>query len=601
MFFFRDAAGRVRYDNGEYINKGFACKNPIFPDWESYFHSYDKHATDYILEYVFKPAKMIYTLLNAFKAIIRTLPFIGIDANIIPPYIYLFITLLIFNDVAKKHGAKIMTFYNNFFNTWSLPDTKTWNGWKDLARTVTIIFCILTGIKEIAGFNWHETLQLFAVSEDSGQYEKEPKSRSWAEFLMTPPTSMIFVFFKAIIFILYWLFKYYVAIQMIPFALFIAVIYFTYTVFFAVYNNCDSECDYSSKMELINRIIYTRLYDVPKEFNKWYDWGLYIIKTVCWLLMVYMLEILIVWTMGKGLNKITGSIGGSKYADGLRLFLIIIYSFIFCLIGLWCFYKFKFKLPIMELFYSREKDDTEPKKPEEKDDIYKLKTGEKDDIDEHGVRIKIPIEIFNKPKYLKDVNLYKKYWKIKNAEDKRFTLEKNTNCDTYEILTENKPFRIILGSDILNKIMIKEEIDKKKKLIEKNKNEPSFTEKMSSKVFGTMGNIGDRLFQKGQNMMENMEKSADPDKPTLFSAAKDIGSFATKGMNLSKPSTILTAPFSRITTTGADVLKTTYGVLGTTTDVIKSASSSVLQSAKNSGALLKENIKINLLPFMKTK
>lgn len=615
MFFFRDAAGRVRYENGEYINKGFACKNPMFPDWESYFHSYDKHATDYIFEYVFKPAKMIYTLLNAFKAIIRTLPFIGIDANIIPPYIYLFATILIFNDVAKKYGAKIMSFYNTFFNTWSLPDTRYWNGWKDMARTVTIIFCVLTGIKDIVGFNWHETLQLFAVSADSEIYEKEPKQRSWLGFLAAPPTSMFFLFFKVIIFILYWLFKYYVAIQMIPFALFIAVIYFTYTIIFAISNNCDSECDYSSKTELIDRIIYTRLYDVPKKL-KTKDWPLYIIKTVCWLLMVYMFELLTVWILSEGYKKITGSIGGSKYADGLRLFLIVIYSCIFCLIGLWCFYKYKFKLPIMETFFSNLKDDPDPpqkppvdpkkidgmldediKKNYEKTyNKYILKTGQKIIKDNHGNDIKQDINIFNKPKYQKDMNLYKKYIKIKAAQDKRFVLEKKTNCDTYEILTENKPLRIILGSDILNNIMIKEEIEKKKKLAEENKGKPSFTDEWSGKIFGTMGNIGDRILQKGQNMMDNLESSnkkasTDKDNPTLFTAMNDI---ATSARNINMKETA-----SGVFGAATGAIGSATGAIGSASGAIGSASGAVLTQMKDSSILLKENIKGKVASLLK--
>jgi hypothetical protein len=373
MFFFRDAAGRVKYETGEYINEGFFCKNPLFPDWETYFHTYDNHNADLVIEYIFKPAKMIYTLLNAFKATIRTLPFIGIDAGIIPPYIYLFATLLIFNDVSKKYGDEIMDFYNNFYNTLSLPNTTTWNGWKETAKAVIITFFSLSIVKDVCGFNWHEMLQLFSVTVLDEDKLEEPKQRSWVEWLTSPPYLMIFMIFKSIIFILYWIFKYSLAIQMIPIALFIAVIYFTYTCFFAIYNNCDSECDYFSKRELIDRIIYTRLYDVPKKLEKWYEWGLYLFKTVCWLLMVFMIELLSIWILKEGLNKITSNIGGSKYADGLKLILITIYSCIFCLIGLWCFYKYTFKLPIMETFFSIEKDDPEPKKPEETDEKYKLK------------------------------------------------------------------------------------------------------------------------------------------------------------------------------------------------------------------------------------
>ena len=582
MFFFRDASGRVRYENGEYINKGFACKNPLFPDWESYFHSYDKHTTNIIFEYVFKPAKMIYTLLNAFKAIIRTY---FIDINFIPPYIFLFATLLIFNDVAKKHGQKIMRFYNDFYNTLSLPNTKTWNGWKDTAKAVTIMFFILTCVKDVFGFNWHEMLQLFAVSTDSGLFEdnKEPKQRSWIEFFLAKPVIMLFLIIKVIIFILYWIFKYSVTIQMIPFALFIAVIYFTYTVFFAIYNNSDSECSYLHKRELIDRIIYTRLYDVPKNPEGW-DYALWIFKSVCWMLMVFMIELLSVWTLKEGLNKITSNIGGSKYADGLKLILITIYTCIFCLIGLWCFYKYTFKLPIVETFFSREKDDPEPTKPTESDDLYKLELSEKDGTK----RV-----IFNKPKYLSDINKYNRYWTIKNAEDRRFTLEKKKNCDTYEILTENSPFRIILGGDILNKIMIKEEIEKKKKLVEENKNQPSFTDKWSGKILGTMGNIGDRILQKGNNIIDNMERSnkENENKPHVFSALKNMATSA-KNINIQNIKSSAAAAAS-VTTAAASK------AVNAVSNAASAVSGTALAQMKDSTALLNENIKDKMSSLFK--
>jgi hypothetical protein len=177
------------------------------------------------------------------------------------------------------------------------------------------------------------------------------------------------------------------------------------------------------------------------------------------------------------------------------------------------------------------------------------------------------------------MNKYRKYFKIKNAQDKRFTLEKNSNCDTYEILTENKTLRIILGSDILNKIMIKEELEKKKKLAEDNKGKPSFTDKLSGKIFGTMGNIGDRILQKSQNVIENIEKSADPDKPTLFTAVKDIAK-SMKSIDIRK------------TASGAasGAIGATTGAIGATTGAIGSASGAVLTQMKDSTILLKENI-----------
>lgn len=527
MFFFRDCDGRVRYENGEYINQGFSCKNPTYPDWESYFHSYENHNTDLIFEYIFKPAKIMYTILNALKAVIRTLPLIGIDSNIIPPYIYLFSTFLILYDIIKKKGPKIMSFYNNFYNTFSLPNNTYWNNMEKFVKSITIMFFSLSVVKDIAGFNWHETLQRYAINVDNTLFEKEPSSRSWLLWLILPPTFII-MFFKFVIFILYWIFKYFAATALIPFGIFVAVIYITYTSLFAIYNNTNSECDYSSKVELIDRIIYTRLYDVPKE-PKGFEYVKYIFKSICWIIMAFMTELFSLYILKKGLHNITNKIGGSTYAETIKLFLIIIYSCIFGVIGLWCLYKYKFKLPILETFFSREKDDPPPIQPPQRTATF---------TPEQKARYYVTGEdgqvVFNEYKYGKDINIYKKYQKIKSAQDRRFTLVKNKNCDTYEILSENKAFKILFGSDMLNAIMIKEESEKKKKLTEDNKDKPSFVDHWSGKIFNSMGNIGDRLLQKGQNIMENLEnKSSDGSK--LLDTVKNMGSIAiSKASDVSK-------------------------------------------------------------------
>ena len=517
MFFFRDCAGRVKYENGEYINKGFSCKNPTFPDWESYFHSYENHNTDLLFEYIFKPAKMIYTVLNTIKGVIRTFPLFGIDSNIIPPYIYLFCAILIIYDIIKKYGSKIISFYDNFYNTFSLPNNTYWNGWQQTIKAITIMFLFLTAVKDIGGVNWHEILQNYAINADNTLFDKEPKTQSWISWLMVPPTFII-MFFKFVIFILYWIFKYFAAINLIPFAIFIAVIYITYTSFFSIYNNTDSECDYSSKVELIDRIIYTRLYDVPKE-PKGFEYVKYIFKSICWIFMAFMTEILSLYILKKGLHNITSKIGGSKYAEGIKLFLIIIYSCIFALIGLWCLYKFKFKLPILETFFSREKDDPPPVQPPERRATF---TPEQNAL--YTLRTSSGKVVFNEHKYRNDVYTYKKYQKIKAAQDRRFTLVKNKNCDSYEILSENKAFKLFFGSDMLNAIMIKEEIDKKKKLTKENKDKPSFVEHWSGKMFNTMGSVGDKLLQKGQNIMENLENKKKSNGPSLLDNIKNIGS-----------------------------------------------------------------------------
>jgi len=574
MFFFRDVDGQVKDDKGNYINIGNACKNPIFPDWEGYFHSYDNHNTDLILEYVFKPAKIMYTWLNAIKAMIR----LSTMDRKVPPYLWLFSCVLLFYHVFNKYGAGIMKFYNDFYNTLTVPFVKimkvdastaktfklpkehgNWAGFNEIAIILTIIFCCLSAVKDIGGLNWHEILQRSVVIDND---IKEPYVQSWMAWVTSTPTFII-MFFKSIVFLLYWIFKYYVAFAMVPFACFIAVIYITYNLFFAVYNNTNSECDYSTKMELIDRIIYTKLYDVPKN-PEGRDYIIYILKSTCWLVMFFMTELLSIYVLAKGLDTILKNITGSTYADGLKTFLFTFYVCIFVLIGLWCVYKYKIKFPIQETFFSNEKDRGKSDAGDGmKDPLNKppLRTDFKTDDglfdhnkftqaintfvptgpistretnyynekrsvtekDSSGNRVKKNIEMFNEFKYLKDIKIYEKWMKIKNAKDKRFTLKKDDMCDTYEVRTENKPIRILLGSDILTKIIIKEEIEKTKTLVEENKSKPSFTDKWSNKIIGTMGSFGDTLLQKGQNMMEKINTPSS-DGASLFDTAKSAAS-----------------------------------------------------------------------------
>jgi hypothetical protein len=482
--------------------------------------------------------------------------------------------------------VKVMKVDSDTRKRFNLPKERgNWIGFNEIAKIITFIFCGLSAVKDIGGFDWHQILQSSAVSEDSELFteNKEEPVKSWIGWLISTPTFII-MFFKFIIFILYWIFKYYAAFAMIPFACFIGVIYITYNMFFAVYDNTNSECDYSTKIELIDRIIYTKLYDVPKNPKGW-EYVKYVLKSACWLIMFFMTELLSIYVLSRGLSTILKNITGSTAADGIKTFLFTFYVCIFILIGLWCAYKYKFKFPVQETFFSNEKDrgkddvkyddlkDVLNKPPLRTD--FKNNDGSFDDVkfteaintfvptgtisstktnyyktpkketvkDENGTYEKT-VDVFNEFKYLKDIDIYKKWEKIKNAKDKRFTLVKTTDCDTYEILTENKPNRIIFGSDILNKIVIKEEIERTKELIKINKGQPSFADKWSSKIIGTMGSFGDKIFQKGQNVMEDLNTPAS-DGASILDKAKDLRDFTTKGMNYN-PVTWVTKPLERI-------------------------------------------------------
>lgn len=496
MFFFRDSGKPVKEENGEYINKSDSCKNPIFPDWESYFHSYENHNTDFFFEYIFKPTKIIYTWLNAIKALFRKTLFGFKLLNIIPPYIYLFVTVIMFFNFFNKYGGMLFKFFTTFFMTWSVPFVKifyidsdtaktfnlppengNWGGLNEVAIIITGIFFILSMVKDIGGFNWYN---LWSGNKDT------PQVKPWISWIINPPY-FILGFFKFIVFIIYWLFKYFIAFAMVPVSTFISVIYVFYTMFFGISNNTDSDTDYFTKTELIDRFIYTRLYDVEytSDFGD-FKFYIYVFKSLCFLIMAFMTELLVVYILYRGLKSIQSNITGNPQADGIQLFLTTIYMCIFIFIVLWCLYKYKQKLPILETFYSNKKDPSTPTPPLPNKENYR---NPKDNT------------IFSQ--YFTDMNFYNRINNIKEAPDKRFTLLQKTDCDIHEKLSENKFFNIIRGSDSINKEIIKDEIQKKNDNA-KNPKKQSFAEKWSNKIVGTMGSIGDKMLQKGQNIMTGL-------------------------------------------------------------------------------------------------
>ncbi len=520
LFFFRDSATPVKYDEDIYINEGKECKNPIFPCWESYFHSYENHNTDLLFEYLFKPAKMMYTVLNAIKIIPRSIiPSISNIFSIknIPPYIYLFITIIIVINVANKHGQKISAFFYRFFiNIFSFKEVPTINIWKgkdgSLKSIVTIftyIFLILSVLKDIFGVDWHAVMNNAA----SNTY-KTNNNVSWKDWISTPPYIFL-VFFKFVVCLIYWIFKYFVSIAIIPTAIFIGVIYIFYTVCFGIYNNTDKDTDYFTKKELIDRLIFTDLYDIKKYKSIWDD-AIYIFKFICWCFMVFMTEMIAIYYLYKGFIKITTNITGSPTADAIQLVLVTFYMCIFVLILLWCFYKYKFKLSVLEYFYSNQKDVLTPyvidiekfknilrsidstktkyelQKPNDKDPVYNI----------HG--------IFDTFRFNTDIQKYNIINKIRQADDKRFVLKKDTDCDLHERMSKNSPISILFGSDYINEEIIKEEAKKRKQYLESNpdKKYASSIDKWSKKIVGTVGEVGNNIFQLGQNYMTDLSNNS---------------------------------------------------------------------------------------------
>jgi hypothetical protein len=118
LFFFKDCADPTKTYNettGDttYMNTCEKCTTPVFPDLESYFHHYEEHKLDFFFELLFKPTKLLYTSFNVIKAFFRKE--VSLFANpIVPkdefPYIFLFSCFIffynyfIYNFFTNKEG-----------------------------------------------------------------------------------------------------------------------------------------------------------------------------------------------------------------------------------------------------------------------------------------------------------------------------------------------------------------------------------------------------------------------------------------------------------------------------------------------------------------
>jgi hypothetical protein len=546
VYFFRDCE-EFEIDNS---NKKKYCKtykNTLFPDWDSYFQSYTNHNIDFIFEYIFKPTKFISILLNISILLFRWWPL-----SIIPPYLTLFVLLLLYITLYEPiniYGKKIISFYTTFLSTFSIPFVKLfnsidiasilqvpeeqagWIGYYEVALVITFIFFVGTFFKDIFGFNWHEHIQKIINMQndetecDISHLAEETFSKetdSWGYPILKLFMSNFFItgLIRIILCVLYFLIKFGISYLVIPLSLFIGVFYSAYYLFLPIYNNTTTKSGYFDKIELIHQFIYTDLYDVELDdnnihydiFSSFYKTIIYLLKTFCWIIMVFMKELLSIYILYQGLNQIIKSFGNGNQDDNgngeaIKLVLVTVYIFIFILIGLWCCYKYKFKLPLLELFYSKRKDSIyfDVFTEENRTKFDKFKNGDLlndrdpdtytkfsfffEEDDEGQVK-------FNSQKYNKYKYWYEKIMKTKNSPDKRVYKPKDIDAaDTYLKFHKNNPLSILFGSDLLNK-----------KIMCDNKNnktsEKSYMNDWSGKIFESLGNLGDNLFQKGRKFME---------------------------------------------------------------------------------------------------
>jgi hypothetical protein len=388
MFFFKDCydAKTSSTDPPTYLH---SCEEsgyytPIFPDWETWFHSIEKGNMNYFFEFIFKPIKMVYTLLNGFKTFFQKefLPGYVIKDEI--PYVFFFLTVSHVYTLIQVYGGKMLQILNGLFH-FRLPDGK----WQMISKAIITIFFGITFLKDAFGIQLGSSMSSgeeegVAREEEEGvaggdmkstakkafdYFKKKPGSMKefWVKWVMTPGSGAFMIVIKAICMILYWLFKYIISIGLTGLSIFIGVIYTFWVSLFGLNTYATPTDGPASKIEFMHRVMYTKLCDTEKD-----GVFVYSVKSVFFFGIYFLTEFIMIHNLIKSMKTFRDmkpppapkdpyltpnenkNLSSSNLA--VKSFMIIIYMIIIAIVGLWCFYKFQFKMPGLIQLYKKTAD-----------------------------------------------------------------------------------------------------------------------------------------------------------------------------------------------------------------------------------------------------
>ena len=171
-----------------------------------------------------------------------------------------------------------------------------------------------------------------------------------------------------------------------------------------------------------------------------------------------MTEAILLYVLISGYNTITKDISGGDQAPKIQLGMLGIYIMFFVLIGLWCLYKYKVKLPVLKAAY----------------------------------------------------DITQGY--------KRFTFtEDPANMNKYD---KQSAKEIFVNSDQITKDLIEKSEREKNETPEKAPKQ-TITNKWAGKIFGTMGSVGDSIFKKTQGILDNLNKPS-TDSESLLDVGQKV-------------------------------------------------------------------------------
>jgi hypothetical protein len=392
LFFFKDCLEKD-------VSNG--CKTPftpIFPDWETSFHDIEKGKTNYFFEFIFKPVKILYTLLNWIKSVFRwgnplfeKKPSLHNQA----PYLFFLGTFYCVYYFILNKGNTILKVLQTLTKL-QIPDVdyKGFN-FKRMAEGIIVVFFVKTFFKEFAGV---DIMPEQPIIGGSGGYEDEDedvegdeeggetiggalldgikekiegvgkdmsafrdfiplnskkinegfgilKSKTWINFLFAPASTLTVVI-KWICTILYWVGKYIISVGLTTFSMLITFIYIIYNSLFGMSSYNLPGDTTSDKIKFINQVMYSKLCNNTNDGIVYYTF-----KSIFFVIIYFMIETVIIITLLKSMKEFNNMSapmpqnGNNSNNLAVKSFMIIVYGIIFLVVGVWCMYKFNFKMP----------------------------------------------------------------------------------------------------------------------------------------------------------------------------------------------------------------------------------------------------------------
>jgi hypothetical protein len=135
------------------------CFTPIFPDWEMMYRSFEQRQTDFLFEFIFKPVKLAYTVLNAIKAFFRKGLFGYVIKDNLPYVFFLWTFTFVYGFITKRADIILKTLKT--LSKLKIPDVKIMgrNALDGYAKGVTVFFFFFSFLNKFFGISISEIME----------------------------------------------------------------------------------------------------------------------------------------------------------------------------------------------------------------------------------------------------------------------------------------------------------------------------------------------------------------------------------------------------------------------------------------------------------